>query len=80
MQYKNMFILYNFKIFKFCFVADMDDNNSGYEQTHSSCHPKAKKIRLKNLNTVKKANKPLENNPKISLAKRNDGRKTMLFF
>lgn len=52
----------------------MDDNNFGYEQTHSSCHPKPEKIRLKIPTTVKKAKKPLEENAKISSAKGDDGR------
>lgn len=73
MRYK-LFISYNVKVFKVCFVADMDDNNSGYEQTHSSCHPKPAKIRLKIPTTVKKAKKPLEENAKISSAKGDDGR------
>lgn len=73
MRYK-LFISYNVKVFKVCFVADMDDNNFGYEQTHSSCHPKPEKIRLKIPTTVKKAKKPLEENAKISSAKGDDGR------
>lgn len=72
--------MYNFKIFNCCFVADLDDDNSGNELTHPSCHPRAKKIRLKNPTNLKKAKTPLEKNTKISSGERDEGRKTILIY
>lgn len=71
-----MLILNNFKVFKCCSVADVDDDNSSNEQTHPSCHPRAKKIRLKNPTTVRKTKTLLEKNTKISSGERDEGRKS----
>lgn len=70
-----MLILYNFKIFKCCFVVDVDDDNFSNEQIYLFFYLRVKKIRLKNFIMVRKIKMFLEKNIKIFLGECDEGRK-----
>lgn len=65
---------------KFCFVADMDVDNSGHKQYHTSCNQKTGKIGPKNSTTVKNAKKCSEKHTKTRSSLSDGGKKQCLLF
>lgn len=65
---------------KFYHVSDMDVENSGLEQNHTSFKPKTEYLGRRDYTTLKKDKKSLEKHTKTSLPLSNEGKKKTNIF